>query len=196
MSPQSPPSETVGSGVPPGNDWAKYLLYADEVRRHGSLLIDNPFWMLGQPFRDDPGVPSLYGATLIMSRAPAGTRLVANPGCYPTATLLARPGTGLLRAQGVRVELVGYRDVVNTSTGPKLGKTGHVFLVIDRAQGSDLQNPATWGDGFAVDQWWASQRQQPDSPVKDPVAGSLYYDAAYFAFMGQRALAGYGELTT
>jgi hypothetical protein len=62
----------VGSGVPPGNDWAKYLLYAEQVRAHGALLIRNPFWMLGQPFRDDPGVPALYGATLILSRAPAG----------------------------------------------------------------------------------------------------------------------------
>ena len=63
----------LGSGVPPGNDWAKYLLYAEQVRSHGSLLINNPFWMLGQPFRDDPGVPSLYGATLILARASAGT---------------------------------------------------------------------------------------------------------------------------
>lgn len=60
----------AGSPVP-GNDWAKYLLYADEIRRHGSLLIDNPFWMLGVPFREDPGVPSVYGAVLSMSRAPA-----------------------------------------------------------------------------------------------------------------------------
>ena len=43
-----------GSPVP-GNDWAKYVLYADEIRRHGSLLIDNPYWMLGVPFREDPG---------------------------------------------------------------------------------------------------------------------------------------------
>jgi hypothetical protein len=62
----------VGSGVPPGNDWAKYLLYAEQVRAHGALLIRNPFWMLGQPFRDDPGVPAIYGAVLILSRAPAG----------------------------------------------------------------------------------------------------------------------------
>ncbi len=56
----------------PGNDWAKYLLYADEIRRQGSLLIDNPFWMLGVPFREDPGVPALYGSTLLMSGSPAG----------------------------------------------------------------------------------------------------------------------------
>ncbi len=53
----------------PGNDWAKYLLYADEIRRHGQMLIDNPYWMLGVPFREDPGVPSVYGAFLVMSGA-------------------------------------------------------------------------------------------------------------------------------
>ena len=47
------------------------LLYADEIRRHGALLIDNPFWMLGVPFREDPGVPAVYGAFLAMSGGPA-----------------------------------------------------------------------------------------------------------------------------
>ena len=61
----------VGFGVAPGNDWAKYLLYAEQVQRHGSLLITNPFWMLGQPFRDDPGVPALYGSALILGRGQA-----------------------------------------------------------------------------------------------------------------------------
>lgn len=55
-----------GSPVP-GNDWAKYVLYADEIRLHGSLLIDNPFWMLGVPFREDPGTPAVYGSYLVMS---------------------------------------------------------------------------------------------------------------------------------
>jgi hypothetical protein len=55
----------------PGNDWAKYLLYADEIRRHGHLLIENPYWMLGVPFREDPGTPALYGAFLTMTGAPA-----------------------------------------------------------------------------------------------------------------------------
>ena len=50
----------------PGNDWAKYVLYADEIRRHGSLLIDNPFWMLGVPFREDPGAPAVYGSYLVI----------------------------------------------------------------------------------------------------------------------------------
>jgi hypothetical protein len=61
----------VGTGVVPGNDWAKYLLYADEIRAHGALLIDNPFWMLGVPFREDPGVPALYGGLLLLADAPA-----------------------------------------------------------------------------------------------------------------------------
>ena len=63
----------VLSGTPvPGNDWAKYVLYADEIRSQGSLLIDNPFWMLGVPFREDPGVPAVYGAFLTMAREQAG----------------------------------------------------------------------------------------------------------------------------
>lgn len=58
----------VISGAPvPGNDWAKYLLYADEIRRQGSLLIHNPYWMLGAPFREDPGTPAVYGAYLVMT---------------------------------------------------------------------------------------------------------------------------------
>jgi len=62
----------VVAGFPvPGNDWAKYVLYADEIRRQGALLIDNPYWMLGVPFREDPGVPALYGAFLAMSGSPA-----------------------------------------------------------------------------------------------------------------------------
>ena len=66
--------ERVLGGSPvPGNDWAKYLLYADEIRRQGALLIDNPYWMLGVPFREDPGVPSVYGAFLAMSDASTAT---------------------------------------------------------------------------------------------------------------------------
>ncbi len=64
-------SRVIGGSYAPGNDWAKYLLYADEIRRQGSLLIDNPFWMLGVPFREDPGVSSIYGAFLAMSGQPA-----------------------------------------------------------------------------------------------------------------------------
>jgi hypothetical protein len=61
-----------GSPVP-GNDWAKYVLYADEIRRHHALLIDNPYWMLGVPFREDPGAPALYGSFLALSGEPAST---------------------------------------------------------------------------------------------------------------------------
>jgi hypothetical protein len=61
----------IGGSPVPGNDWAKYVLYADEVRIHGSLLIDNPFWMLGAPFREDPGVPALYGSYLSLTGEPA-----------------------------------------------------------------------------------------------------------------------------
>ena len=64
-------NRVIGETPVPGNDWAKYVLYADEIARHGALLIDNPYWMLGVPFREDPGVPALYGAHLLMTGAPA-----------------------------------------------------------------------------------------------------------------------------
>ena len=63
----------IGETPVPGNDWAHYVLYADQIARHGALLIDNPYWMLGQPFREDPGVPALYGAHLLMTGAPAAS---------------------------------------------------------------------------------------------------------------------------
>jgi hypothetical protein len=64
-------NRVIGETPVPGNDWAKYVLYADQIARHGALLIDNPYWMLGVPFREDPGVPALYGAHLLMTDAPA-----------------------------------------------------------------------------------------------------------------------------
>ena len=64
--------EVIGGSPVPGNDWAKYLLYADEIRAHGSLLIDNPYWMLGVPFREEPAAPALEGSFLILSGRSAG----------------------------------------------------------------------------------------------------------------------------
>ena len=94
----------VVSGFPvPGNDWAKYVLYADEIRRQGSLLIDNPFWMLGVPFREDPGVPALYGAFLAMA---GGSAVVVVHGIWilmatTTATVFAYARTFWGAAAGV-----------------------------------------------------------------------------------------------
>ncbi len=64
-------SRVLGDTPVPGNDWGKYVLYADEIRRQGAVLIDNPLWQLGVPFRDDPGAPAVFGAALAMSGAPA-----------------------------------------------------------------------------------------------------------------------------
>jgi hypothetical protein len=65
----------IGGEPIPGNDWAKYLLYGEEVAAHGELLITNPFWMLGVPFREDPAVPALYGSFLSLTGEPASTLL-------------------------------------------------------------------------------------------------------------------------
>lgn len=61
-------------GLPlPGADWAHYLLYSTEIAHHHGLLLHNPYWMLGnEPFAEDPGAPSLYGAYLILSGHGAG----------------------------------------------------------------------------------------------------------------------------
>jgi hypothetical protein len=61
-------------GLPlPGADWAHYLLYSSQIAEHHGLLLHNPYWMLGnEPFAEDPGVPSLYGAYLTLSGHGAG----------------------------------------------------------------------------------------------------------------------------
>jgi hypothetical protein len=61
----------IGHTPVPGNDWGQYVLYADQIRAHGSLLIDNPFWMGGTPFRQDPGTPAVFASYLLMGGQPA-----------------------------------------------------------------------------------------------------------------------------
>lgn len=66
-------AERATGGAPPtGNDWGKYLLYADQIREHHGLLIHNPYWLLGVPFREDPGAPALYGGLLLLSGGAVG----------------------------------------------------------------------------------------------------------------------------
>ncbi len=71
-----------------GSDWAKYLLYGELVAREGSLLIDNPYWMLGMPYREDPGVPSLFGAYLLLSGDSADV-LVHGLSLFATLSILS-----------------------------------------------------------------------------------------------------------
>jgi hypothetical protein len=61
-------ARAIGGSPLPGTDWGHYLLYSTEIAQHRELLLDNPLWMFGDtPFAEDPGVPSLYGAYLILS---------------------------------------------------------------------------------------------------------------------------------
>jgi hypothetical protein len=61
-------ARAIGGSPLPGADWAHYLQYSTEIAQHHGLLLDNPYWMLGNsPFAEDPGAPSLYGAYLILS---------------------------------------------------------------------------------------------------------------------------------
>jgi hypothetical protein len=66
----------VGGTPLPGEDWGHYLLYADQIRQQHSLLIDNPYWMLGgQRFAEDPGAPSLYSAYVLLTGEPTSVLL-------------------------------------------------------------------------------------------------------------------------
>ena len=94
----------VVSGFPvPGNDWAKYVLYADEIRRQGSLLIDNPFWMLGVPSARTRACPPSTAPTWPW---PAGSAVVVVHGIWilmgtTTATVFAYARTFWGAAAGV-----------------------------------------------------------------------------------------------
>jgi hypothetical protein len=118
----------IGDTPLPGNDWAKYLLYASQVEREGSLLIDNPFWMLGVPFREDPGVPALYGAFLFMTGQPAAV-LEQGIGLFALAQVLsmfalaravwgrfpALVAAGLWAALPINYTLLGWHGLANAA---------------------------------------------------------------------------------
>ena len=118
----------VGDLPLPGNDWAKYALYADEIRRQGSILIDNPFWMLGVPFREDPATPAVYGAALAMGGGSAsaivqGIWVLSLMGVLavfalvrawwgPAAACLA---AGLYAAVPVNQDILGWHGLANVA---------------------------------------------------------------------------------
>jgi hypothetical protein len=61
----------IGGKPVTGQDWGHYLLYTDQIRQQHSLLIHNPYWMLGgRLFGDDPGAPSLYAGYALLSGQP------------------------------------------------------------------------------------------------------------------------------
>ncbi len=74
-------AELIFSSLPHGtsSEWV------EKARAAGAKVID-----LSQDLRPGTGVPSIpYGLTELMRSEVAGADLVANPGCYPTAILLA-----------------------------------------------------------------------------------------------------------
>jgi hypothetical protein len=101
-----------------------------------------------------------------------------------TAALL----TQAFKGKSLTVEVTGY--VI-----PK-AKSGHVFLVVNRLSTSDINDPATWGPGFAVDVWWAKQRiTTGTNPVKTPTGGG-YQDETYFSNLKGKKLTTVGSFTT
>ena len=150
----------IGEMPVPGNDWAKYVLYADEIARHGALLIDNPFWMLGVPFREDPGVPALYGAHLLMTGRPAAV-LQQGIGLFALAQIaalyaLARSLWGglagvvaalLWAALPVGYTLLGWHGLANAAS---LALLALMLLYLAAFTCSRLDFPAAVGAGLVM----------------------------------------------
>ena len=68
-------------------------------------------------YRRPHAAPAVYGLTEWARDAVAGARLVANPGCYPTATLLGlRPLVDLVEPDGVVVSAVSGTSGAGRST--------------------------------------------------------------------------------
>jgi hypothetical protein len=100
-------SRVIGGDPVPGTDWGHYLLYPSEVARQHSLVIDNPYWMLGgRRFRDDPALGALYGSVLVMSHAKAASlahgiwlfAILAIVSVFLFASALGGPVAGLVAA--------------------------------------------------------------------------------------------------
>jgi hypothetical protein len=100
-------SRVIGGDPVPGTDWGHYLLYPSEVARQHSLVIENPYWMLGgRRFRDDPGLGALYGSVLVMADAPASSlahgiwlfAILAIVSVFLFASALGGPVAGLIAA--------------------------------------------------------------------------------------------------
>jgi len=161
-------SRVVGEAPVPGNDWAKYVLYADEIARHGALLIDNPFWMLGVPFREDPAVPALYGAHLLMTGAPAAV-LQQGIGLFALAQVAAVYALGralwggvagvvgafLWTALPLGYTLLGWHGLANAAA---LALLPLLLVYLAAFAGGRLDTPAAAGTGLTMVGLAASHR--------------------------------------
>ncbi len=145
----------IGEAPVPGNDWAKYLLYAEEIRRQGSLLIDNPYWMLGVPFREDPATPAVYGVALELSGAPAGA-LVHGIWLFATMGVLAvfalvrsawGPVAGCLAAAlyavlPINQNILGWHGLANVAAFALLALV--LTFVVDVLRRRETPEPTPW----------------------------------------------------
>jgi hypothetical protein len=119
-------SRVIGHTPVPGNDWGQYVLYADQIRQHGSLLIQNPFWMGGTPFRQDPGVPAVFASYLVMGGQPASVlmhgiwvfALMGIAAVFALGRTLWGPLTGVVAAAlwavlPIAQDLLGWHGLAN-----------------------------------------------------------------------------------
>jgi hypothetical protein len=82
------------------------MLYASEITKHHSLDLQNPFWMQGLPFRDDPGAPTLIASYLLLGKSAVASALpmiwvfslAAALSVFVAARVLWGAGAGLIAA--------------------------------------------------------------------------------------------------
>lgn len=144
---------------PTGTDWGKYLLYADEIRRHGSLLIDNPVWLGGGlPFSEDPALPALYGSLLTLTGAPTvqlawgglGAVLLAVPATFAAAAVLFGPRPAVLAALAVAVLPMPFDMLAWHGAANLLGLAILPFVVLAAARTADGDPDRRWAAWLGV----------------------------------------------
>ncbi len=70
-------------------EWAAALELAAGAHRPKIIDLSDAFRLEASPRETAAGNPIHYGLPELYGAPPPGTQLIANPGCYPTATLLA-----------------------------------------------------------------------------------------------------------
>jgi hypothetical protein len=153
-------SKVIGHTPVPGNDWGQYVLYADQIRQHGTLLIQNPFWMGGTPFRQDPGVPAVFASYLVMGGQPASVlmhgiwvfALMSIAAAFALARTLWGALAGVVAAAlwavlPIAQDLLGWHGLANSAA---LALMLLVMLYIACLLGSGLGRLEALGLGLAL----------------------------------------------
>lgn len=169
----------------------------------GNAVIPNPYPVVNQQEKPSYYPPGLPGVPVPLTFSPPGpsstyfgvgkTALKQTKKYAAVCDVITATTAQLLldsfKGRKLQAEVVGYTDPNS--------KSGHVFLVVNRDTSQDINSHGLWGQGFAVDVWWAKQRadEAGSRPVKSPT-GSAGRDDFYFKYLSAKTLAVVGTFTT